>query len=114
MPSRPKKPRSSIEEQFALQLRALGVEGFCREHRFHPVRRWRFDFAWQDHRVAAEIEGLSRSGMSRHQTIKGYRGDLEKYNEATRLGWRVFRFDQQMVKSGQAIDLMIQVLGLAH
>lgn len=58
-----------------------------REFRFHPERRWRFDFAWPSIKLAVEIEGRGR-----HQTVVGYRRDCEKYNEAARLGWRVLRF----------------------
>ena len=58
-----------------------------REYRFSPARRWRFDFAWPDIKLAVEIEGRGR-----HQTVVGYRSDCDKYNEAVRLGWRVLRF----------------------
>jgi len=35
-----------------------------REYRFHPKRKWRFDFAWPDCQVAVEIEGgVWRAGV---------------------------------------------------
>lgn len=34
------------EETLLLQLRALKLPAPEREYRFHPGRRWRFDFAW--------------------------------------------------------------------
>lgn len=55
--------------------------------RFHPGRQWRFDIAVPIAKVAIEVEGRGR-----HQTVVGYRNDCEKYNTATRYGWRVFRF----------------------
>ena len=58
-----------------------------REYRFHDTRRWRFDFAWPDIKLAVEIDGRGR-----HQTVVGCRSDCEKANEAIRLGWRVLRF----------------------
>lgn len=60
------------------------------EHVFAPPRKWRFDFAWPDHMLAVEIEGLTRDG-GRHQTFTGFIKDAEKYEAAFRLGWRVYR-----------------------
>lgn len=57
------------------------------EHRFHPPRLWRFDFAWPEAKLAVELEGRGR-----HQTVVGVRNDCEKYNTALLDGWRVLRF----------------------
>lgn len=58
------------------------------EHKFHAVRRWKFDFAFTAPvQLAIEIDGRGR-----HQTVVGVRNDCEKLNEATVLGWRVMRF----------------------
>ena len=53
------KPRTSseYEEAFALQLRVAGLPAPEREFVFHPLRKWRFDFAWPEQFVAAEVEG---------------------------------------------------------
>ena len=61
------------------------------EVRFHPERRWRFDFAFIEQKIAIELEGGIWIG-GRHQTGKGFQGDCEKYNQATILGWRVLRY----------------------
>jgi len=60
------------------------------EYRFHPVRRFRFDFAWPDAKVAVECEGGIWS-RGRHTRGKGYENDCIKYNLAQASGWRVFR-----------------------
>jgi len=60
------------------------------EYRFEPSRRWRFDWSWPQQKVALEIEGGVWT-RGRHTRPKGFLGDLEKYNHATKLGWRVFR-----------------------
>lgn len=60
------------------------------EYKFHDVRKWRFDWAFPSLKVAVEYEGLF-SKKSRHTTIKGYQGDIEKYNAATILGWQIIR-----------------------
>ena len=61
------------------------------EHRFHTTRKWRFDLACPSRRIAVEIEGGAWS-RGRHTRGVGYIGDMEKYNCAILLGWRVFRY----------------------
>jgi hypothetical protein len=65
------------------------------EYKFHPKRKWRFDFALfrknGDKLCAIEYEGLN-SCKSRHTTITGYTGDTEKYNAAQLEGWKVLRY----------------------
>ena len=60
------------------------------EHRFHPERKWRFDYAWPDAKVALEVEGGVWTG-GRLTSSAGFLKDMEKYNAAARLGWRVLR-----------------------
>lgn len=80
--------KSLAEEAFAAEWAVSGLEGSdtVREYKFHPTRKWRFDFAWPSQRLALEIDGRGR-----HQTVVGVRADCEKNNEAIRLGWRVLR-----------------------
>lgn len=97
----PKVP-SQGEETLALHLRCAGLPAVAREHRFHPTRQWRFDFAWPDLKVAVEVEGgIGING--RHTRPGGFRGDMEKYNAAVELGWVVLRYDLRMIKSGHAV-----------
>ena len=60
------------------------------EYYFHDTRRWRFDFAELTLRIAVEIEGGSRQG-GRHNRHDGFVKDMEKYNRATVLGWKLLR-----------------------
>jgi hypothetical protein len=89
-----RKARELAAEQSAsLFLSLLKRDGLplpAREYVFHDARKWRFDFAWPLARVALEVEGGAFSG-GRHTRGAGFRADLKKYNEATRLGWRVLR-----------------------
>jgi very-short-patch-repair endonuclease len=66
------------------------------EYRFDPDRRWRFDFAWVEQKVAVEIDGNAWNvkGGGRHMQD----GDLEKHNAAVAEGWRVFRFSPGMLE----------------
>lgn len=61
-----------------------------REHRFHPERRWRFDFAWPEQKLAVEIDGAVYAA-GRHTRGSGFRRDAEKLNTAVLLGWRLLR-----------------------
>lgn len=102
---------SVIEEQMAFQLTTvLGAVGVVREHRFHPERRWRFDFAWPDLKVALEIEGGTFMRKGGHTTGVGYYGDAQKYNEAALLGWLVLRVTPHMVRDGQALTFVERAL----
>jgi len=88
----PKKRESHLETHFHLLLRGWCLaDRFEREYKFHPVRKWRFDFADPHGKVAVEIEGGAFSG-GRHTRGAGFIADCEKYNAAILMGWRVFRF----------------------
>lgn len=63
------------------------------EYKFHPERKWRFDWYIDMGHIKAGIEynGIM-SEKSRHTTISGYTGDLDKINAAMGLGIRVLQF----------------------
>ena len=81
---------SYIEDSFALMLNHHQLPPPIREHRFDTERKWRFDFAWIDQKIAVEIEGISWSS-TRHQRLSGFLKDCEKYERALQLGWIVYR-----------------------
>ena len=97
-----KATKSAHEETFAQHVRAYKLTDPVRELKFHPTRKWRFDFSWPEQMIAVEIEGGTWSG-GRHTTGAGFEKDCEKYNEAAALGWAVYRFTSGMIKSGVAI-----------
>lgn len=113
---------SQAEETFAVQLEADGFPPFEREYRFHPDRKWRFDFAFVfpsfevcrhnpegGDLIAVEIEGgIWVKGA--HTRGKHFESDCEKYNAAGRLGWQVYRFTPAMVEDGRAVAFMKEVL----
>jgi very-short-patch-repair endonuclease len=87
-----KKNRSTLEHGFALLFERLtSAPAPQREYRFHPTRKWRFDFAWAAHRVAVEIDGGIFTGGGHNRGVQFAR-DAEKHNAAVLLGWRVLRY----------------------
>jgi very-short-patch-repair endonuclease len=87
---------STLENKFALVWRALGGPKLEREVVFHPVRKWRFDFAHPETRVAIEIQG-GTFGRGRHSRHAGIKGDCEKFNAALLEGWSVFLLTGDMI-----------------
>ena len=83
----------------ARQLESAGVSEWVEEFRFHPTRKWRFDFAWPHARLAVEVEG-GVWNRGRHTRGSGFVPDCEKYNEAVMHGWRVLRYAPHRPKSG--------------
>ena len=47
------------------------------EFRFHYVRKWAFDYALPDYKIAIEIDGGTRQ-QGRHNRAEGYAKDAEK------------------------------------
>lgn len=79
------------------------------EFRFHPERKWRFDLAWPELKVAFEREGSSWTG-GRHTTGTGYRNDCKKYNAAAVMGYAVIRGTTDMIRSGLALEQLLEAL----
>lgn len=102
--------REKLELAMLLQLKAEKLDsGMVREHRFDPVRGWRFDFAWPQRKWALEVEGGTWVGGG-HNRGKGYQEDCEKYAAAALAGWRVLRATTDHVKAGTALGWVIAAL----
>ena len=105
--------KSELEETLLLHIRAEGLPKPKLEHRFHPTRRWRFDFCWLDHMLAAEVEGGTFAN-GRHNRGVGFENDARKYGEAMKLGWTVYRCTGAMVKDGTAIETIRALLKIIN
>lgn len=70
------------------------------EYTFHPTRKWRFDYCWPapDKKLAVEIEGAVFIPGKGHSSGSGITKDIEKYNAATLLGFRILRFTTTMLR----------------
>lgn len=95
---------------FAL-MRLVGLPDPVLEYRFFPPRRWKFDAAYPQLKIAIEVEGGTWI-QGRHTTGSGFEGDCEKYNQAAILGWQVLRFTRKMIESGEAIEQIDTALNL--
>ena len=100
-----KKPKVDWSDYLLEQIVNFGglPEIPIREYKFHPTRRWRFDLAFIDHKLAIEIEG----GVwirGRHTRGSGFISDMDKYNNAVLLSWYMLRFTPNDVKVGKALQ----------
>jgi very-short-patch-repair endonuclease len=89
----------------AEDLPTLKCGAVVREFRFHAQRKWRFDFALPDVKVAVEIQGGAWTN-GRHVRGKGFLGDMEKFNAAAADGWKVFCFSPQQIRNGEAMNFL--------
>lgn len=104
------KARDDVQ---AMQFRALcerrGLPVPTSEHLFARPRRWRFDYAWPTQKVALEVEGGVYS-RGRHVRPTGFLGDLEKYNHATVLGWKLIRVTPDQLFTTDTLEMLRAIL----
>ena len=104
-----------------LLCRAHGLPEPVAEYRFAKPRRFAFDWCWVEAQVALEIEGgffgvgkpcpvCRRRGGGGHSSIERLKSDVEKYNLATVMGYKVIRAMPEQVESGAAFEFLKRVL----
>lgn len=69
-----------------------------KEYHFDPERKWRSDFAILEPKILIEFEGGIYNPNGDHRSVKGISRDIDKYNSAERLGWRVQRYSAKNYK----------------
>lgn len=114
-----KGPRATFEHKLLSRQLTQAQIPFQEEFRFEPKRRWKADFmipgvgwdVWGSKGYwLVEIVGglwMKRGGHSQGQAQLD---DMEKFNHAAKLGYRVLQFSPDQVKSGEAIGFIEQVL----
>lgn len=100
-----RKSRLTASEQLHQHIIGSGLPDPEREWRFHETRKWRFDYAYPEKKIAMEVEGGVFTG-GRHTFGGGFEKDAEKYNSAALMGWLVLRFTPAMIRRGMAIDMI--------
>lgn len=107
----PKSPASKVKKPdgIATFLAQMGLPKPMTELRFHATRKWRFDYAWPDHKIALEIEGGAWTN-GRHTRGAGFIADMAKYNAAQEIGWRVFRVTPDQAITTETARMLRAVL----
>lgn len=79
------------------------------EYRFHPVRRFRWDYAWPAERVALEVMGgvWFKSG---HSSGTGLTRDYEKFSLGARTGWRILLVQPRQLATEETIAMIRDAL----
>jgi very-short-patch-repair endonuclease len=101
--------RHDYADDLAWHIERAAIPQPEREFRFAAPRRFRFDFAWPDRKIALEVDGGRwMPGGGRHASD----GDYEKLNIAASLGWRVLRVSSEMVRKDPlgVVDMLKTVL----
>lgn len=80
-----------------------------KEYKFHPVRKWRFDYAIPKYKIAIEIDG-GVWNYGRHNRATGYMADMEKFNAAASFGWVVLKFTPQEQYKRVTFDIIKQTI----
>ncbi len=114
--------RNDSADTLLLHIRAYKLPTPVCEYKFHKTMGSRFDLAWPDRMIAVECDGgtngfwqIKKDGtrvriVGRHSYGAGYDKDCIKINEATRLGWKVYRFSSAQVRKGIAINYIKEII----
>jgi very-short-patch-repair endonuclease len=99
----------ATEGLLLVHMRERNLPEPTREYRFHPTRKWRFDFAWIPLLIAVEVEGGIWT-MGGHNRGRIYADNCMKYNEAVMLGWSLLRFTTDHINSLYAINTIEEII----
>lgn len=80
------------------------------DYKFLEDRKFLLDFAIVEHKIAVEVEGAVYASKGRHTSGAGYSRDIEKYNIATSMGWKVLRITSSNVKKKEETDKLFQLI----
>jgi len=84
-PPKIKRVKREIKDNRLMDMGAVA------EYQFHNKRKFKFDYAFVDKKIAVEQEGGIFTKQA-HGSITGILRDMEKYNLAVECGWRVLRY----------------------
>lgn len=127
--------KSFLEATLARQLKGKKIP-FQREYRFHPTRRWRYDFYleaedkyadWPEppfgvnllppeeppkRKILVDVQGglYMRGTRGKHARPAGYRNDAEKMHAAQQMGYQVIYVTADMVTDGTALKMIREAL----
>lgn len=123
--SKPRAPRlekgSRLEHELYGHLTVMQLEPVP-QFKFHPERRWRFDFGFPAELVVVDVDGgifAAENGneAGRHARGAGIVAGFEKRNAAAELGFVVLCYGPPQVRSGEAatqIERIVTARRRAH
>lgn len=103
-----RQPKRYSDDLFTRLIKTQFKVDCVREHRFCE-RLWRFDYAIPSLKIAIEVEGGVWT-QGRHIRPMGYINDLEKYNRATAMGWKVLRFVPDRLLTSSTLDTIKETI----
>lgn len=105
-----KKPQNDF---FCALVRSDLKLEIVKELRFHPTRRWRFDYAIPEYKIAIECDGgVWMKGGGAHSRPQNILRDMEKLTQASLLGWTVIRRTPEQLKTIETLEMIKQVVEL--
>ncbi len=93
-PVQKRRLREWLQNEFGDLLRT--------EHRFHPTRMWRFDWAVPSLLLAVEFDGITSHAA--HTSMTNVLNDSDKMNEAALFAWVVIRCNSKNLGKGTAYN----------
>lgn len=102
-----RKKKKPVSDFFCALVRSDLKLDIVTEHRFHPTRRWRFDYAIPEHKIAVEKDGgIWMKGGGAHSRPQNIIRDMEKLTQAAVLGWTVIRRTPGQLNTRETLDLI--------
>ena len=108
-----KNKKTQTIDIFSKTVESMTGQKVDKEYLFHPVRKWRFDYCIIDKKIALEVEGGVFSN-GRHTRGLGFKNDMEKYNNAVLLGWRLIRVTPDDLMKLSTIQMIQQLCYILH
>ncbi len=96
-------------EKFLLTIADYGLPAPVPEFKFDPNRKWRYDWAWPDKKIALEVEGAVFA-QGRHTRGAGVLNDMLKYNAGVIAGWRILRCTPAQLGTSENVSDLISLL----
>ena len=82
-----------------------------KEFQFNPNRKWKADYYIPELNLLIEQEGGVYTRQA-HGSISGILRDIEKYNSATQLGYKILRFTPKQLYTMEALDAIREIAKL--
>lgn len=100
-----KRGKAPTTDQFCFLVASNLKISIEKEYQFYAKRKWRFDYAIPEYKIAIEVEGGVWT-RGRHTRGVGFMGDMVKYNAAAVFGWRLLRVVPDTLMTDRTLRLI--------